>query len=344
VGETPGVRILPVGDPEWTAFVGACQDATPFHHPTWSSVLSECYGYRALALGLTDGRDRIVAGVPVLDAGGPFGRRRWVALPFTDFCPVLTGGRPVEGLAPALLRAAQAQRLGAFELHADLSGEGGFHRTTSAVRHTQALPADASQLYRGLSTMHQRNLRKAERAGMEIRLGQQTADMERFYALHLLTRRRLGVPIQPRRFFRLLAERMLARGLGFTLSAHLQGTTIAAAVFLHWNGVLVYKFGASDPRYWSHRPNNLLLWSALRWGCENGYHTFDWGRTDLEDEGLRAFKRGWGAREQPLTYAVAAPDPPRPSFRVRRLLKHVIRGSPPWVCQAVGELLYRYAA
>jgi hypothetical protein len=48
-----------------------------------------------------------------------------------------------------------------------------------------------------------------------------------------------------------------------------------------WNGSLIYKYSASDPAYWRLRPNNLLLWRAIQWACENGYHTFDMGRTDL---------------------------------------------------------------
>jgi lipid II:glycine glycyltransferase (peptidoglycan interpeptide bridge formation enzyme) len=193
--------------------------------------------------------------------------------------------------------------------------------------------------------MHQRNIRKAERTGVRVVLGRAPADVRRFYGLHLLTRRRLGAPVQPRRFFDLLAARLLARDEGFVLTAYVDDVPAAAAVFLVGNGTLIYKYGASDARYWEHRPNNLLFREAIRWGCEHGCHTFDWGRTDLEDEGLRQFKMGWGAREEPLVYAVIAAAPPRPaSGRLQRALGAVIRRSSPWVCRVIGEGLYRYAA
>ena len=160
-----------------------------------------------------------------------------------------------------------------------------------------------------------------------------------------MTRRRLGVPIQPRRFFRLLAKRFLARDLGFVISAHVDQVPVAAALFLNWNGVLVYKYGASDPRYWEYRPNNLLFHEAIRWGCEHGYHTFDWGRTDLDDQGLREFKCGWGGQEEPLVYSVIVDTPPRlSSGRIKRAMSAIIRRSPSLICQAIGELAYRYAA
>jgi hypothetical protein len=68
------------------------------------------------------------------------------------------------------------------------------------------------------------------------------------YRLRLLTRKRLGAPIQIRRFFHLIERNAIEGGLGFVLSAHANQVPVAAAVFLAWNGVLTYKYGASDPR------------------------------------------------------------------------------------------------
>ncbi|MDQ3809210.1 MAG: GNAT family N-acetyltransferase [Chloroflexota bacterium] len=193
--------------------------------------------------------------------------------------------------------------------------------------------------------MHQRNIRKSERSELRVEFGHSVSDIKSFYRLHLLTRRRLGVPIQPRRFFDLWRNKLADNGLGFVLSVHLDQIPIAAAVFLSWNGTLVYKYGASDPMYWEHRPNNLLFWTAIRWGCEHGFHTFDWGRTDLDDQGLRDFKTGWGAKEEPLTYSFIANTPFKPSSdRLKKAMGIVIRRSSPWVCRTMGELLYRYAS
>jgi lipid II:glycine glycyltransferase (peptidoglycan interpeptide bridge formation enzyme) len=192
--------------------------------------------------------------------------------------------------------------------------------------------------------MHARNVRRAERSGLLVEQGTSPQAVETFYRLHLLTRRRLGVPIQPRRFFERLAEEVLAAGLGFVLTVRQGDVPLAAAVFLAWKGVLVYKYGASDARYWNLRPNHLLFWWAIRWGCEHDYRVLDWGRTDLTDRGLRDFKSGWGAIESPLEYAVVADQPPSlaPS-RLHSALRLLIRHSSPWVCRALGEHLYRYA-
>ncbi len=337
--------ILDVQDPRWSAFVARCHDATLFHHPVWVDLLHEVYGYRPLALASTDAEGRIAAGVPVMDVSSRFTGRRWVSLPFTDSCAFLTEGQPADEFARALIDEARTRRLDTFELRTAVPAGPPLHTQPVAVRHRLALSADPDAVYGGFSKMHRRNIRKAEQTGMRVAIGHGPTDIAAFYRLHLLTRRRLGVPIQPRRFFRLLSSRLLARGFGFVLSVHVGDIPVAAAVFLHWNGVLIYKYGASDEQYWEYRPNNLLFREAIRWGCEHGCHTLDWGRTDLDDRGLRDFKQGWGAHEEPLYYSIVGDAPPRDSSGpLKKAMATVIRRSSPWVCQAVGELFYRYAA
>lgn len=336
---------LPVDDPRWVAFVQSVPAAMPFHHPAWAKLLAECYGYRPLALALTDGSGEISAGLPVMDVSGLLGRRRWVSLPFTDYCPVLNRNRSTGRLSDALVDAARTTRLGSFELRAGLPEAPHVYTRADAVRHTLELSSDSEAVYAGFSKMHRRNIRKAEREDVHITRGHSASDVQAFYRLHLLTRRRLGAPVQPKRFFDLLADRLMKNGLGFILTARVNGEPAAAAIFLNWNGTLIYKYGASDPTYWEHRPNNLLFWEAIRWACEQGYHTLDWGRSDLEDRGLRDFKGGWGAHEEPLMYStISETRPSSSSGRLNRAMGTVIRRSPPWVCRTIGELFYKYAA
>jgi lipid II:glycine glycyltransferase (peptidoglycan interpeptide bridge formation enzyme) len=137
---------------------------------------------------------------------------------------------------------------------------------------------------------------------------------------------------------------LLSQGFGFLLLAHNDSQLLAGAVFLNFNKTLTYKYSASDPAYWKLRPNNLILWHAICWGCEHGNHIFDWGRTDLDNAGLRDFKLGWGSEEQILNYSILADRPPKVTMdgKAHRLLTHLIQRSPTWVCRILGELLYKH--
>jgi lipid II:glycine glycyltransferase (peptidoglycan interpeptide bridge formation enzyme) len=250
----------------------------------------------------------------------------------------------MEEFAASLGRTARENRR-PMMLRGSLSAGRNVECYSDAVRHTLPLGDDPDTLYKSFSKMHQRNIRKAGRAGVRILCSSVADAVNVFYGLHLLTRRRLGVPIQPQRFFRLLGERLLVPGLGFVLTAYLEDVPVASAVFLAWNGWLIYKYGASDARYWECRPNNLLFWEAIRWGLGHGCHTLDFGRTDLDDQGLRDFKMGWGGREEALVYSVIGEPAPKVSaFRLSHLMTPVIQRSPAWVCRLLGELFYKYAA
>ena len=327
-------------------FVEAYPDARTFHHPAWATMLSDCYGYPAFALALTNERGEVVAGMPMMEVRRPFGARRWVSLPFTDCCSPLAPGGLENELIAACVRGAEDAGGTRLEVRAKLDVPGGHTRVVGVV-HTLDLDPDPEAVRRTFSKSQvQRNIKRAEREPISLRRGQSAKDVvDAFYGLHLRTRRRQGVPVQPRRFFELLWQRVLEPGLGFVLLAYSGSMPVAGAVFLTWNTTVTYKYGASDPEYLKFRPNHLIFWEAVRSACESGYETFDFGRSDLANHGLREFKNGWGTREEPLSYTGIGGAPVGlPSKRVQRAMGGLIRRSPVWVCRAVGTVLYPYAA
>lgn len=344
---TATIRQVAVTDPLWTGFATSHPAATAFHHPAWPRLLADCYGYNAGALVLVDGGE-VIAGLPIVRVRRPLLGDRESSLPFTDYCPPLARGDVSLAALVTALGERQA-RDGAMPLQvrAPLPVRGRVALRSDAVLHTLRLSPDPDAVFRTFKrTQVQQRILKAEREGVVVRCGTSIADLRQFYALHLDTRRRLGVPVQPLRFFELLWRDLLEPKLGLVLLAYAGASPIAAAVFLAWNGTLIYKYSASDVRYLALRPNNLLLWTAIRWGCENGYHTFDMGRTELDNPGLRSFKNGWGTHEEPLVYSLIGVPASKhtPVARVSQLPKALIRRSPVWVGRAIGELLYRYAA
>lgn len=337
---------LELTDPAWSGFVGSVASAVAFHHPAWAALLSDCYGYPVFALALVDATGRVHAGLPVVEVTVPLRGRRWVSLPFTDECAPLATS---EALRSPLLAELQSARLAAgvrrLEVRAPVAAGRGFAEPAGVV-HKLRLEADPDAVHRRFKRSQvQRNIRRAEREGVQVRRAEAPRDLvHTYYDLHLRTRQRQGVPAQPRRYFELLWDQVLARGLGSVSLAYAGSTPVAGAVFLDWNGTVVYKYGASDATAWSLRPNHLIFWDAIRRACIEGNHTFDFGRTELSNTGLREFKAGWGAEELPLTYASFAEHPRQPSGELPKVVQRLLQRAPRWACEAVGTVLYRYAA
>jgi CelD/BcsL family acetyltransferase involved in cellulose biosynthesis len=342
------VTVLELADPRWTDFVASHPVATPFHHPDWTRLIADCYRYRAFALTISDATGAIRAGLPVVEVRHLRGGTRWVSLPYTDYCPPLVAaGEAEEQLACALGRSSHAAGVRRVDIRAPIAGVTG--ADPHGLRHVIELGRDPAEVYKRFHRSQvQRNIKRAERERLTVRQAAGPHDLaDTFYRLHLRTRRRQGVPVQPRRFFRLLWDYLVATGLGSVLIVEADAQPIAAAVFLTWNETVVYKFAASDESSWRLRPNHLLIWHAIRAACEQGNRWFDFGRTDIGQEGLRNFKLSWGAVEHPLFYGTVGAAPEAGSSgdgMAARVLRPVIRHGPPLLCRAVGEALYRYVA
>jgi hypothetical protein len=229
------------------------------------------------------------------------------------------------------------------ELRWQCKGTGELLSRQEYVLHNISLSPNFSQVAELIHPMHLRNARNAAKHGVTIKVGNGDIDLDQFYRLHLITRRRLGVPIQPKTFFTNLAKNLLDKRQGFIMCAYYDEVCIAAAVFLLWNKTITYKYGASDPNYLKLRPNDLIFWNAINWGCDHGYDYMDMGRTDIDNAGLRTYKSRWGAKEMALFYSYAPTLPLRRSNLLMNILNTTIRHSPDWVCRLSGECLYRFA-
>ena len=338
---------LDVDDRRWTTFLEGRPNAHPFHHPGWARAMADAYGYRPLVLAVEDTPTGLDAAVPAMEVRLPWQRRpRWVSLPFTDHCAPLLGSGVDAARFRAELEAACLVAGGReAEVRADL-GDGAWCAATSAVIHHLPLGPDPEVvLGRTHKSQVQRNIRKAEREGVVVRRAELSTDLTNVYfELHVRTRQRQGVPVQPQRFFRSLWDHVMAPGLGFVLLAYIGSTPVAGAVFLSWNGTLVYKYGASDPQHLSARPNHAIFSDAITWGCTHGCRSLDFGRTDVANEGLRAFKSAWGGVESPLVYShVGGAAAAGGAARWSPMLQPVLQRLPPSVTRAVGQVLYKYA-
>jgi hypothetical protein len=337
---------LKISDPAWENLIDTCPEANIFHTPAWIDLISKTYNYEPKLVVNRSGDGQLSAGLPIIEIDQMIGGKRWVSLPFTDHCEILSQDEESKiNLAKSLHQAVEDHKLENAEVRSDLS-ETLWHKGRSKfVLHTIRLDDNPDQVYTNLHSMHRRNIRKAESFGLRVHFGTTLEDIKQYYSLHLDTRRRQGTPIQPWRFFKLLHELVISKGLGFVVLMFDDQECVSGAVFLHWGSTLTYKYGASLLQAQESRANNLMMWHAIQWGCENGYKTLDMGRTDYYNKGLRSYKERWGAEEKELIYTTSKLSETDSRFSgLIDVAGEVIRRSPKWVCRISGELFYKYFA
>jgi hypothetical protein len=211
--------------------------------------------------------------------------------------------------------------------------------------HTLDLTKGVKALHAGLRDSTRRNIKKAEKEKVEIRIEKTGEAMRDFYRLNCLTRREHGLPPQPYHFFEKVHRHIISKESGFIALAYFQGKAIAANVYFHFGDRAIYKYGASDKKFQDLRANNLVMWEAIKWFAGNGFKSFCFGRTEMENDGLRQFKNGWGPEEQSIHYfrydlreGVFAPG----KQKGEPIYTSLFRATPIPVLNVIGSLLYRH--
>ncbi len=334
----------PLEYPGWDALLATSDRATFFQTAAWARVLAGSYGYRPLYFTRIEA-GKLIGLIPVMEVDSWLTGKRGVSLPFTDLChPVVRDPEVFKELLAAVTAHGRKAGWKSLEIRGGQDFLGGEPAAARMLFHTLALtPAEAevSRTFRGST---RRNIRKAEKEGVAVRLEHSRAAMEAFYRLHCGTRKRHGLPPQPWAFFDNIFKYVVAAGKGFVIVAEHLGRKIAAAVFFRFRGGAIFKFGASDRNHLGHRPNNLILWEAIRWACGSGMRYFSFGRTEPENRGLLQFKQGWGAAEEEVSYYNC--DVPTGRFFPLKALpptpSRLFRALPIPALRVAGSLLYRH--
>ncbi len=329
----------------WDDLLSGRPDAGIFHTSGWARVLRDTYGHRPFYFcRLEEGC--LAELLPVMEVRSRLTGKRGVSLPFTDSVLVLQSeGRGEKPLYDAAVNVGRERGWRYLECRGDNSesGWGGSASSVSFYSHTIDLTCGAETLFKGLESSVRRGIRKAEQKKLTVECDSTIEGVKAYYQLHCGTRRRHGAPPQPFRFFENIAHYVLGQGHGLVGIARLEAQPIAAAVFFHFGREAVYKFGASDLNFQHLRPNNLLMWEAIKRLAGQGLAALQMGRTSLGNEGLRRFKLGFGARETELSYSKY--DFRKAAFvqdvdRAETWMNNVLRLLPGRLFRLAGALLY----
>jgi hypothetical protein len=298
----PLQRANPLHDLHWDAGLARFPGASLFHSAAWARVLQDTYGFTPVYFTLgSPGHHQAL--MPLMEVASWLTGSRGVSLPFTDECsPLCQDAASGERLWRGALGYARTQGWKYLECRSGRSWVGDVPASTSYWGHRLDLRADEKTLFAQIDGAGRQSVRKAQQSGLTVEFAQSPEAIRTFYGLLCITRKRQGVPPQPFAFFANIQRHVLKRNQGWVVLARHGAKAVAGGIFLHSGTTALYKFGASDKRFRHLRGNNLVMWAAIKRHASEGFATMDFGRTSLENEGLRRFKLGWGATEFPIDY------------------------------------------
>jgi Acetyltransferase (GNAT) domain len=322
----------------WHDLVSKSAEATLFHRGSWIQLLVRAYSL-SLWLATLQENGKITAGC--VFARAPLSKR-FVALPFSDACAPLAREPEAAG---ALLNALITRNDSScsYEIRG-IGGAAPWKTVECFVTWGLHFDSPLAGLERRLATNFRRNLRQASRQAVSIERGSSSELLKRFYSMQLQSRRRLGLPPQPWRFFKCVQEIFGAEGNLEVWIARIKGEDVASLVFLRDGEVMHYKWGARRPDDQSCA-NHLLFWSAVE-EFSGEVRMLDLGRTDVRNQGLMRFKRELGASLTPLPSAFYPHAPRQVSAEALTggfaIAARVWRRMPIFVTPLAGRLVYRF--
>jgi FemAB-related protein (PEP-CTERM system-associated) len=289
---------------EWEAYVRRAPGASFFHLPGWRRVVSNTFGHRSSYLAARRGGE-LVGVLPLFELKSLLFGRSLVSLPFAVGGGVLADD---PAAAAALLAAAREEaerrKVDYLELRSERPLFPDLLTKDLYVTFRADLRESEEALLKRMERKRRQMMNYAARAGYTFRVAG-PEELPLFFRLFTENMRHHGTPIYPRRF---LAEILAQHPGEVNLFFVSQGDrTLAGTLNLLFRGVLMPFYAGHAPAErgaQESRPRGVddyLYLAMMRWGRENGYETFDFGRSK-RGTGAYQFKARWGMEEVPLAY------------------------------------------
>jgi CelD/BcsL family acetyltransferase involved in cellulose biosynthesis len=342
-------EIDPTRGRRWETFVDGHPLASVFHTREWLEALGKTYGYRPTAFTTSRPGSPLADGIPFCEVSGLLGKKRLVALPFSDHCaPLVDSQGKMDGLLDHLRAKVDRSNWKFLQVRSSLTETDHAqtnirNQETYTLHKLDLLPSEDDLFSEFHVSCVQRKIRRAEREGLIYREGRSESLLRAFYHLLIKTRRRHGLPPQPLAWFRNLIASLDDK---FTIRvAYKDDVPAASIVTLCHKQTMTYKYGCSDGRFSAFGGIQLLFWRAIRDAKRNGMSTLDFGRTEAGNTGLLLFKDRWGATRSSLSYFQYPADLVERKSGTMKLsmVKGLCSYAPDSVLAAAGKVLYKYA-
>jgi hypothetical protein len=339
--------IDPLTDKRWAELVAHHPQASSFHQTGWLEALKQTYGYKPTVLTLNSPAEPLTNGLVVCRISSWLTGTRLVSLPFADHCePLVSDPGDQTLLLNGLAEESVLQRCKYVEIRPlvdspEMKNE--FQSTESFYFHELDLSPGIEQLFKSLSKDSiQRKIKRADKEQLTYEAGRSDELISTFYNLMLITRRRHQLPPQPINWFKNLAV-CLGEDMHIRV-ARKNGAAVAAMLTLRHGPNIIYKYGCSDGAFHQLGGMPFLFWKLIEEGKATGARSIDFGRSEMENEGLVAFKDKFGTTKRVLTYYryPRTVKQAAHSWGDSGLARRMFSMLPDGVLSAAGKVLYRH--
>jgi FemAB-related protein (PEP-CTERM system-associated) len=282
----------------WDAYVSSSPAAHAYHLWAWRRIIEASFNHRTYYLLSENAAGDIDGVLPLARLRSRMFGDFLVSLPYVNYAgPNASNVESEQRLVDAAVDLAAQQNVNHLELRTEASSEGSRLRVRAAkVSMRLSLPPTVDALWHDFPTKLRTKIRRVQQENLTVRMGGAEL-LDAFYHVFSINMRDLGTPVYGQRFFQIVLEHLgEAVRIGVV---YFDDEPIAAGFLVGFRDVVEIPWGSSLRRFNHLRANLLLYWHLLQFSCEQGYRTFDFGRSS-PDSGPYQFKAQWDATPVPL--------------------------------------------
>jgi hypothetical protein len=302
------MQIGPVREREvWQCCLRTLPGATVFHDWDWLHIMGAALGCHFLRLGFYRGNILVGLAPLLVRQFGPYKTGNWTPFPYLG--PLIASNRTREALQ-ALDTYQRRNGISLLQLgfspHAAME-VAPLKSAGYAVRHDTTMIVELAgrsedDLLAGMSAKRRSRIRRAQRAGIEVRRASEGEMRNQLYSLLRDIYARQGLPVPyPEATFGRVWERYQEDPHVRMTAAHYEGKPVAVSITIG-DGVRAYNWQAAGSRHLRQfNPMTVLYWEDIRWAAACNYREID--LVGNPNPGIAHYKREFGAVER--SYPVA---------------------------------------
>ena len=284
----------------WDAYVKNHPEGTVFHLSQWQHFIEGSFRHRPMHL-VCESRDGSLSGVlPLFLVRSRVFGRMLISTPQAAYGGILSDNGPTgNSLLAEAEEIARDQKVQFLELRnfSRASDNPGLLTKDLYVTFRQDLDEDPEKNFLSIPRKTRAECREGIRNGLEFKVAETGVDG--FFQIYSRSVRDLGTPVFSKRLF---ANGMREFGDKCKIfSVHHRGKLVSAVWTLFYKDEIIPYYGGSLREYNRLAVNNFMYWMLIRYGCENGYKVYDFGRSK-KGTGSFDFKKRWGMIMTDLPY------------------------------------------
>ena len=296
-----------VNEKNWKSFLNSCDDASIYHTPEWKLFLEKTFGYESHYLFVKDENDNITGMLPLFFIKSKLTGNRLCSVPFSHICGSVHSNDSKDLLITEGMNFFSKLNAKYFEIR-DIVDSNGFHSQNSFSTYILKLSPHVDKTWHKLDKKSARwATKKSKKMGVQVDSTKNIDDLRIFYELNCITKKNIGVPCHPWKFFKNMFNLLNEYVSLYTVKYN--NEIIAGGIFEYFNDTVLYGYGAADPDHLNLHPYNAFVWKSIEDACTNDFNYFDFGRTSYDNEGLINFKKKWGTVEKKLYYSYYPKNP-----------------------------------